>query len=1543
VQANFSKGQSFCKRISARGQLGFAHDGEIARRWEAAACARRCTAAMAAASCAGKGMSVALYRKATALGGYGREHAPFVVLHAYALYWCASTMGAPHAAAEEARSELEWKLRTELEEDEEFDESKLPALPSVLLPGFWALFALVAFLCLHGLMVLGKGWSVRFCAALTYSASDLDGADTVMVVPRKHRGKAELVEMHWTTERKGAPRQAFFMFQRRKWLLSDVGVFEKLPLPTDRPLREYHAAGGLVAEADVDAARELHGPNRFELPSPTFLPMFKKQLSQPLSVFQLFSVLLWCLDDYWQYSLFTFAMMLVFEGTVVFSRLKSMSVLRGMGNEARQVHARRGGKWVQISTEELLPGDIVSIVRAEKAEVVPADVLLLRGTAVVNEATLTGESVPQMKEALSLASEESDEEEVRLNLKGAHKLHIMYSGSTVMQHSKGSPTGSVGGQLTSPDGGCVCFVLRTGFRSSQGKLVRMIEFSSENVSGDQREAGLLLAFLLVFALTASGYVLKRGLEDKDRSQYDLLLHCILIITSVIPPELPMQTALAVNSSIVTLMKSQIFCTEPFRIPNAGKLDTCLFDKTGTITTDELTAVGVAGWSPKQSDGAVSSSAQTVATMLNAPVACCAVLAGCQSLVDIDGKLMGDPVEEAAIKAICWKYDGAKGVATPDKGSPWAKTSPGSGPAPRVEVLQRHHFASKLQRMSVVASVQPGGLNEDGTAAAPQLWCLVKGSPEKIRTLLSDDAESMPAWYDATHEKLARDGMRVIAMAYRRIENTNLSYSDAKSKPRSWAESDLTFAGFVAFRCLVRRDSAQVLNELQASDHRVIMITGDAALTGIHVAAETDIITSDRSRVLVLTAKEDKGVAWTNAETGAVTKFDADALPQLSAESDLVMTGQTLSLAAEAQASVWEHLRCVKVFARMAPEEKEKVISSINSRGHFTMMMGDGANDVGALKQAHVGCALLTGFGSINVDKREGANADDAAPKASPGRERDPRIIKARAARKEVLMEQPVGSIVIGLRNLGSKPSDDAHCFEKEELVELLLDMEAKQQSDAAMVASGEKAAKPVAQTPAQKRAAMFAKRKAELEQKARERKAAADKRIQALRDRGGSMMDIMQLTKQLAQEEMEAAKALAGGAAGHGFEASAALSAAMMDPEMDDLGMEAPMVKLGDASIASPFTSKMPSIKAALDIVRQGRCTLLTTIQMYMILALNCLISAYSLSVLYLDGIKYGDKQMTATGILMSISFITISQATSLPQLASVRPLTSVFHPAMFCSMVGQFCVHLSTMVYAHGMAKPLMPTDFKVDLRELDEAGNNTFKPSILNTVVFYMSTMQQVCVFAVNYKGRPFMQGLTENAPLLYSLGLCGTLAVACATELFPRFNAYLQLEPLPDAEFRNTILGLLAVDVVATVLWDRLMSWIFASHIFSASMEGWSRQDFVTIFKLLGVAGTVIWWLGNNVETLEELEKEMAELDLEEDSDESLSMAAQAAGGPAGAIASWLFGEEALNEAVGTLDGMLGEDAAAKAAGARCGPGTRWDAESELCVLQASDRSM
>lgn len=120
----------------------------------------------------------------------------------------------------------------------------------------------------------------------------------------------------------------------------------------------------------------------------------------------------------------------------------------------------------------------------------------------------------------------------------------------------------------------------------------------------------------------------------------------------------------------------------------------------------------------------------------------------------------------------------------------------------------------------------------------------------------------------------------------------------------------------------------------------------------------------------------------------------------------------------------------------------------------------------------------------------------------------------------------------------------------------------------------------------------------------------------------------------------------------------ASITDALSNMEGDE---DVPQIKLGDASCAAPFTSKLSHVAASESltiitricltyslvshIIRQGRCTLVATIQMYKILALNCLITAYSLSVQYLDGIKFGDYQVTVSEMLMSVCFLCISRA----------------------------------------------------------------------------------------------------------------------------------------------------------------------------------------------------------------------------------------------------------------------------------------------------------
>ena len=90
------------------------------------------------------------------------------------------------------------------------------------------------------------------------------------------------------------------------------------------------------------------------------------------------------------------------------------------------------------------------------------------------------------------------------------------------------------------------------------------------------------------------------------------------------------------------------------------------------------------------------------------------------------------------------------------------------------------------------------------------------------------------------------------------------------------------------------------------------------------------------------------------------------------------------------------------------------------------------------------------------------------------------------------------------------------------------------------------------------------------------------------------------------------------------------------------------------------------------------------------------------------------------------------------------------------------------------------------------------------------------------VNYKGRPWMKGATENPGLLYSLAACITGVVVAAWEMVPMLNAQLGLVEIPDAATKRTLLLVIATTLVGTLVWDRLMLAIFAPRILRCQIQ-------------------------------------------------------------------------------------------------------------------------
>lgn len=945
-------------------------------------------------------------------------------------------------------------------------------------------------------------------------------------------------------------------------------------------MRVFQASQGLTTKAEIDRLQQYYGDNTFDIPVPTFTELWKEHAVAPFFVFQIFCVGLWLLDDYWYYSLFTLVMLVGFESTVVWQRQRTLNEFRGMSIKPYDIWAYRQNKWEQITSDKLLPGDLVSVARTKEESGVACDMLLVEGTAIVNEAMLSGESTPLLKDSVQLRPADA-----AIEPEGLDKTSFLFGGTKVLQVGHGIASEAqetlptlASGVSSPPDNGALAIVVKTGFETSQGSLVRTMIYSTERVSANNVEALLFILFLLIFAIAASWYVWQEGVS-KDRKRSKLLLDCVLIITSVVPPELPMELSLAVNTSLAALAKYAIFCTEPFRIPFAGRVDVACFDKTGTLTGEDLVVDGIAGLTLGQKDAIVQEDgAHTdLTSVVDASSQTVLVLATAHALVKLEeGDIVGDPMEKATLNSLGWTL-GRNDILT-GKSSISAKGSSNAGDV--VQIKRRFQFSSALKRQSSVATV----ITTDKITSKKirGTFVGVKGAPETIRTMIG----SVPPNYDETFKYFTRNGGRVLALGYKYISTeSEIGQARVNNLKREEVEKDLTFAGFLVLQCPLKEDAKKAIRMLNESSHRAIMITGDNPLTAVHVARQVEIV--DRE-VLILDAPEhDKGgtsLVWRSVDEKInIPVNPSEPLdPSILRDKDLCITGFALAQFKK-EAALSQILRHAWVYARVSPKQKEDILLGLKDAGYTTLMCGDGTNDVGALKQAHIGVALLNG------------SPEDLNKIAEHYRNTKMKEIYEKQIALMKRFNQPSPPVPLQIAHLYPPGASNPH-YEK---------------------AMAQQAQKKGATSGA----------KVEAIEKPNDIPTIISPGAKALQENGKPTA---------AQERQRKAQEAASGLADR-------LTASMMEQELDE--SEPPRIKLGDASVAAPFTSKLANVIAIPNIIRQGRCTLVATIQMYKILALNCLISAYSLSVLYLEGIKFGDGQVTISGMLMSVCFLSISRA----------------------------------------------------------------------------------------------------------------------------------------------------------------------------------------------------------------------------------------------------------------------------------------------------------
>ncbi len=531
----------------------------------------------------------------------------------------------------------------------------------------------------------------------------------------------------------------------------------------------------------------------------------------------------------------------------------------------RTCRVLRDGIRQELLGAALLPGDVVLL---DAGDAVPADCRLVEAHSFsVNNAALTGESAPVGRNA----------EATGPNVPALDAHNLVFMGTTVAV------------------GSAKAVVVMTGAHTQFGRIFGLTMQAPTQKSPLQKQVAVMARRVSAAAVGIGALVFLLRLPA-DQPVVTSFVFALGVMVALVPEGLPATLSVSLAIGVRRMAVYHAVVKKLLAVEALGSTTVICTDKTGTLTQAEMTvtqvwaagrvhAVGGIGYAP---EGDVADPVPV------RPLLRLAALCSNARLVppsEHDGwRVLGDTTEGALLVAAA--------KAGLDPAAEELTT-------PRVAEFP---FDSARKLMSTIHRVEGG--YEAYVKGAPQELLARCTSIEWAGAVQPLD-DTLRADVIEANDAMARPGLRVLAVAYRTVDGQDVSQSDA--------ECGLTLCGLVGMLDPPRPEVTDAVRACRRAGIRIVMVTGDHALTAEAVARQVGIVRG----------------------TGAPRVLTGTQLAELDdPELDHVLADPVELL-----------------FCRVSPEHKMRVVASLQRAGEVVAVTGDGANDAPALKRADIGVAM----------------------------------------------------------------------------------------------------------------------------------------------------------------------------------------------------------------------------------------------------------------------------------------------------------------------------------------------------------------------------------------------------------------------------------------------------------------------------------------------------------------------------------------------------------------------------------------------------------